>query len=166
MKPQCLSLLLKNTKLLPDLNFPKYPIRLRKTDKEIQVFDVCRKKWVILNPEEWVRQHLIHFLVQDRNFPLGLIGIEKQIQLNNTLKRPDIIAFDNKTNPIFIAECKAPDVKLTEDVLQQAARYNLVLNVKCIVLSNGLQHQCLLFDNSLNRLVPTDDIPDFKTLTN
>lgn len=127
----------------PDLNFPKVEFRFKKNAKNtIQVFDVIRKKFVDLTSEEWVRQHLIHYLIHQKNVPPSMISVEKQLILNNTKRRTDIVIYNNQLNPVLIIECKEPNVEINQATINQVLNYNLVLNVPFVFVSNGLKHAC------------------------
>ena len=104
------------------------------------LFDIVRKKYVSLTPEEWVRQHLIHYLIKEKKFPISLIAVEKQLTLNNLTKRTDILVFNSEGLPEIIVECKAPSVKITQHTFDQISRYNLKLNANYLMVSNGLEH--------------------------
>ena len=137
----------KDTKLFPPLNFPDFKLRLRKEKNQTQVFDVIRKKYVLLTPEEWVRQHVIHFLLEEKQFPAGLIEVEKQITLFNTNKRVDILVRDKTLKPLLLVECKAADVELTQTEINQVARYQITLQATYCMLTNGLKHVVMKLEN-------------------
>lgn len=124
----------------PKLNFPNYSFRFKNKENKIFIFDILRKKFVQITPEEWVRQHTVHFLITEKNYPSSILNVEKQIKLNNKTKRCDIIGFypDGKVN--LIVECKAPSVKITQETFDQIAQYNLVLQADYLMLTNGLSH--------------------------
>jgi type I site-specific restriction endonuclease len=103
---------------------------------------LLRKRYIVLTPEEWVRQHFIQFLISEKNYPVSLMSVEKGLKLNTRQKRTDIVVFSNFGNPWMIVECKSPMVKITEVTLFQAARYNMSLNVQFISLTNGMEHYC------------------------
>lgn len=124
----------------PKLNLPQFTPKLKRGGKDVFIFDILRRKYVTLLPEEWVRQNLIHFFIDYLHYPNGLIGVEMQVKINNIPFRTDLLVFDNQNKPLLIVECKAPKIKLTEDVLHQALRYNMKLNVPYVIISNGLQH--------------------------
>lgn len=125
--------------MFPILKYPTFNIRLKQDEKQqLFVFDVIRKKWLILTPEEWVRQHVVNYLITEKNYPTSLISLEKEVILNGTKKRYDIVVFDKQMQPVIIVECKAPEIPLTEQVLEQALRYDLVLNGQFILITNGL----------------------------
>ena len=106
------------------LNFPTYPIRRRLLNDKPQLFDIVRKKWVAFTPEEWVRQHVLHWLITDKKYPAGHIAVEKQIDLHGTVKRCDILCYTTDLRPVVLVECKAPDVTLTQAAFDQIARYD------------------------------------------
>lgn len=122
------------------LHLPKANLKLTRKGNEVFVWCVIRKKTLLLTPEEWVRQHIIHYLVNDLKIPLGRIASEFPIRLNEMQRRCDIVVFDAFANPIMIVECKAPEVGLTEEVFHQIAHYNRQLQVDYLMVSNGLQH--------------------------
>ncbi len=150
---------------LPVLNFPEFEFRFQKNEKgKLKVFDVVRKKFVEATPEEWVRQHIIHFLITHKQVPASMISVEKQLLLNNTKRRTDLVVFNSNLKPILIIECKAPEVKLDQLTINQALRYNMELNVPAIFLSNGLQHICLQLDK--NSPIVLKEIPTYEMLLN
>jgi hypothetical protein len=126
--------------LFSPLNFPAFKLRLREEKSQTQVFDVIRKKYFLLTPEEWVRQHVIHFIIEDKKFPKGLIEIEKQISLFNTNKRVDILVRDKNLTPLLLIECKAIGVALTQKEINQLARYQITLKAPYCMLTNGINH--------------------------
>ena len=122
------------------IEYSKYNFNI-KADENIQsIFDIIRKKYVLLTPEEWVRQHIVHYLIHDYKFPKALISIEKQILLNELRKRTDIVLYNQHVKPKLIVECKAPEIKLTQAVFDQVARYNLKLRVPYLWITNGSNH--------------------------
>lgn len=147
----------------PILNFPPVQLRFKTNAKNgLQVFDGIRKKFVNLTPEEWVRQHLVHFLINQKGVPASLISIEKQLILNNTKKRTDVVVYNTHLSPVLIIECKAPLVPIDQQTINQALRYNLELQVPFIGLSNGLTHTCLQL--SPNGPIILSDFPLFSEL--
>jgi len=110
------------------LNLPTYSFKLKSNEKHTLIFDNLRKKYFVLTPEEWVRQHFIQFLIQEKKYPISLIALEKQLTINNLKKRTDIVVFDKNGNPTIIVECKAPHIKINQNTFDQIARYNLNLN--------------------------------------
>lgn len=146
------------------LNFPEYPFKIRSGEQRKQIFDPIRKKYVALTPEEWVRQHLVQFLIHEKNFPASLVAIEMGLKLNGMQKRGDVVAYNNLGKPFFIAECKAPEVKITQDVFDQIARYNMVLQVSFLVVTNGLDHYCCYIDFEKQSFQYLQEIPDYANL--
>lgn len=144
--------------------FPKYDLKFRIVEQRREVWDVIRKKYVALTPEEWVRQLLIHYLIEDKGYPAQLLAVEKGINLNGTQKRCDIVAYNNTGAPQLIVECKAPEVLLTDAVMEQTARYNLVLRVPYLLVGNGNDFYCVAVDlaNSSYHFLP--GIPEFAQL--
>lgn len=124
------------------LNFPSYPIRRRMQQNKPQLFDIVRKKWVAFTPEEWVRQHVLHWLVTDKGYPAGHIAVEKQIELHNTTKRCDILCYTTSLRAVVLVECKAPEVAITQEVFDQIARYDQATGVDYLLITNGLRHFC------------------------
>lgn len=123
---------------MQQLNFPQYDLSVKRNGDKLQIYDIIRKKWIILTPEEWVRQHVVHFLITEKEFPLSLVAVEKTLKVNQLNKRFDIVVFGQNGLPLVLIECKAPEVKLTENTLHQALRYNSVLQAPFIILSNGM----------------------------
>ncbi|MEA1898853.1 MAG: type I restriction enzyme HsdR N-terminal domain-containing protein [Bacteroidota bacterium] len=150
---------------MQELNLPSYEFRLKKEDGQLRIFDEVRKKYVALTPEEWVRQNFIRYLVDKKQVPAGLVVIEKTLLMNTMSRRPDILIHDKQGNPVMIIECKAPEVKISQDTFDQIARYNSVLRVPYLVVTNGMQHFCCLMDypNSSYRFI--EDIPDYPDMT-
>jgi len=144
------------------LNLPTYSFKTGKSEKDrLMIFDELRKKYVVVTPEEWVRQNFIKFLINEKNFPAGLISVEMKVDINGLNQRSDIVCFDKTGEPLLIVECKAPTIKITESVFNQAARYNMKLNTRFLILTNGINHYCCKIDYSTNRVTFLKDIPDF-----
>ena len=122
----------------PPLKYPEFPARLRKVASTVQIFDSLRRKWLVLTPEEWVRQHIINYLIVEKQVPPGIISIEKEVALNGLKKRYDIVVFGLDLKPWLVVECKAPYIALTEDVAAQVMRYNLTLEAAYAMISNGI----------------------------
>ena len=123
---------------MQELNLPNYPFKFKNNEKYTLIFDELRKKNVVLTPEEWVRQHFVQFLILKKKYPPSLIAIEKQLIINNLKKRTDILIFSPNGLPNIIVECKAPQIKITQDTFDQIARYNLKLNANFLIVTNGL----------------------------
>lgn len=153
---------------LPVLNFPDINVRFKQNDKGmLQLFDNIRKKFVDATPEEWVRQHIIHYLVIHKEVPASVISIEKQLILNGTKRRTDIVVFSPLLKPLLIIECKAPEVSLDQLTIDQALRYNLKLNVPFVFLSNGLGHICVqLENNNPDKPKILKNLPNYREMLN
>ena len=150
---------------LPVLNFPIVDFRFQKNEKgNLRIFDIIRKKFVEATPEEWVRQHIIHYLINHKQVPASMISVEKQLLLNNTKRRTDLVVFNSNLKPILIIECKAPEVDINQLTVNQALRYNLELNVASVFLSNGLNHVFLKLDQNSPEILK--EIPSYQNLLN
>ena len=143
------------------LNLPQYPIKVTKRDGRTVVFDELRRKYVALTPEEWVRQHFVHYLVTHKHYPPGLVANEISLTLNGTAKRCDTVVYDRQARPRVIVEYKAPHIEITQKVFTQISRYNMVLRVDYLIVSNGLQHYCCRMDYVTNSCKFLPDIPGY-----
>jgi type I site-specific restriction endonuclease len=144
---------------LTGLNLPPFEHKIRTAGQSKQIFDSLRRKYVALTPEEWVRQHVIHFLVDGKKYPANLISVEKGLKVETLDKRTDLVVFNRYGNPWMIVECKSPDTAISEDTLYQAARYNMTLRVRFLVLTNGLEHYCCQVDD--REITFLDDLPPY-----
>jgi type I site-specific restriction endonuclease len=147
----------------PELNFPPYPFRLRLQDGKHEIFDEIRKKWLLITPEEWVRQHAAKWLSSDKSYPASLLAIEKTIRVNGLSKRCDIVAYGKDAKPLLVVECKAPGVQITQQVFDQAARYNMTLQVPLFLLTNGRTHFCCQVNHVKQEYVFLKELPVFET---
>ena len=148
--------------MFPPLNFPEYQLQLRSRQQKNYIFDKVRKKYIHLSPEEWVRQHLIHFLLEELAVPMGLISIEKGLKVNKMSRRTDVLIHNRQGQAVFVAECKAPNIKLNAKVFEQIAAYNLSLNVKYLFVTNGLKHFVCEFDPSSTSFKFLSELPLYK----
>ncbi len=146
------------------LNLPEYEFKTRVQNSKTEIFDEVRKKYLILTPEEWVRQNLIKYLINDRGIPAGLIAIEKALKINKMNKRTDIVIYKKTGEPGMIVECKAPSIKIDQKVFEQIARYNMSLKVPVLLVSNGQTHYCCKIDYSENRFSFLESIPNYPDL--
>jgi len=146
---------------MQQLNLPEYSLKIKNENGKTLVFDVIRKKFVVLTPEEWVRQHFIQFLVQEKNYPPALMAVEKQLTVNSLLRRFDLLVRNRKGEPFLIAEFKAPGVNIAQGTFDQAVRYNMALKVRYIVISNGMQHFACEIDYKKNSFTFLKEIPEF-----
>jgi hypothetical protein len=122
------------------LNLPSYPFKIKQEDGSIFIFDEIRKKFLVLTPEEWVRQHFVQYLILEKNYPKTSIRLEGGLKLNSLQKRSDIVVFNFWGEKILLVECKAPSVKIRQDAFDQISRYNIIHKVPLLAVSNGLQH--------------------------
>lgn len=143
---------------LPILNFPeKYDFEIKEKNSFWYIFDEVRKKWLILTPEEWVRQHTVRFIKSEKKIPDSAFVIEKKLELNRQIKRLDILLY-KKSDPWVLVECKAPEIQISRKTFEQAARYNINVKATYILLTNGLQHIYFHYNSSKNEYMI---VPDF-----
>ena len=145
----------------PKLNLPNIVLKTKLVKGTTQVFDVVRKKYFKLTAEEWVRQHFIHYLNRYKNYPFGLMAVERMIKYNNLKTRADIVLYDSEGRPNVIVECKAPNIKITQGVFDQIARYNFKLRVRYLLVTNGINHFCCEMDYASNQIIFLSEIPIF-----
>ena len=143
------------------LNLPTYNFKLKSNENKTLIFDNLRKKYMVLTPEEWVRQHFVRFLIDKKKYPVSLIALEKQLTINNRKKRTDILVFNQEGKHHIIVECKAPSVKITQQTFDQIARYNLKLKANFLVVTNGLEHFYCKMDFENETYIFLKDIPDY-----
>lgn len=146
------------------LNLPNYPFKITQRDGLIFIFDEIRKKRLVLTPEEWVRQHFIRFLIDEKSFPSALLQIEGGLSLNQTRKRSDILVYNNVGEKIMVIECKAPSVPITQATFDQAARYNSVYKTGWLVVTNGLNHYYAKIDHTNGKFQFVQELPVYKEL--
>ena len=124
------------------LNLPTFDAKIRKRGETTEIFDPLRRKYLVLTPEEWVRQHFVHYLIEEKGYPASLMANEAAIKLNTLVKRCDTVVYNNELEPVVICEFKKPNVEITQSVFDQIVRYNIVLKVKYLIVSNGITHYC------------------------
>jgi hypothetical protein len=143
------------------LNLPVFDYKLKKADGKVWIFDVIRKKYVVITPEEWVRQHFIHYLITHFNYPRSLVKVEGGLIYNKLQKRSDIVVFGREGNPWMVVECKAPTLLLSENTLRQAAVYNATLKAKYLTVTNGLKYVCSATDWVQGTTLLLDELPAY-----
>lgn len=143
------------------LNLPSYSYKTRVNESVLQIFDLVRKKYVQLTPEEWVRQHFINYLVVQCGVPKGLIGVEVALKLNAVNHRADIVIYSKQGSPIALVECKAPEVELNASVIEQVGRYNIHFKAKYLFITNGLKHYSVIVDWENMQFKPISTIPNY-----
>ncbi|MFD2727801.1 type I restriction enzyme HsdR N-terminal domain-containing protein [Hyunsoonleella rubra] len=141
------------------LNFPSYQFRFKNSENKVLIFDIIRKKFVVLQPEEWVRQNCVHFLIEDKNYPKSLINVEKELKVNGLKKRYDIVVFKPNGEIEIVVECKAPNIEIDQNVFDQIARYNLELKADVLMVTNGLNHYYCEMDFENERYHFLRDMP-------
>lgn len=157
--------ILNAKRFMSELKLPAFNAKIIIKDGKQNIFDPLRRKYVALTPEEWVRQHFINFLTTNKGYPKNLLANEMSITLNGTSKRCDSVLFDHNGQPLMIIEYKAPTIKITAKVFDQIARYNIVLKVKFLIVSNGLEHYCCKVDYQTNQCIFLQEIPSYKELS-
>lgn len=143
------------------LNLPSYSFKLKESSGKVQILDELRKKYVVLTPEEWVRQHIVQYLIQEKKYPSSLIAIEIGLKYNQLQKRADVLVYDRQGAPCLLVECKAPEVKITQDVFHQIAVYNMSFKVKYLLVTNGMDHFICEMDYTTNSYQFLKEIPVF-----
>jgi type I site-specific restriction-modification system R (restriction) subunit len=146
------------------LNLPTYLFRIKEEKEKKYIFDEIRRRFVLLTPEEWVRQHVIKFLIYVKNFPLPLIAIEREFIQHRLKHRYDLLIYDRKGNPLMIVECKAPGVEINQNAFDQAGRYNIKHRAPYMLISNGLKHYCCEINLENKQYKFLQEIPDFENI--
>lgn len=149
---------------MENLNLPTYSFKIKSELQRKLIFDSIRKKYVVLTPEEWVRQNFIQYLVNEKSYPSSLIAVEKKVDINLLPQRSDIVLYNNMAQPIMIVECKSAKIKITQDVFNQIARYNMKLRVPFLVVTNGLQHFCCYMDYEKKSFKFIQEIPNYNDI--
>ncbi len=148
---------------MQELNFPKFSFRFKNSKNKVSIFDEIRKKFVILQPEEWVRQHCIQYLMTEKAYPKSLINVEKELNVSGLKKRYDIVIFNTDGSIHLIVECKSPKTKINQNTFDQIARYNLALNASYLMVTNGINHYYCTMDFETERYDFLKDIPNYST---
>lgn len=143
------------------LNFPSYSFRFKNSENKVSIFDEIRKKFIILTPEEWVRQHVVRFLLEEKKIPKSLINVEKLLKVNGLNKRYDVVVFNSDGSIHILVECKAPEVKIAQATFDQIARYNMTMNATLLMVSNGLNHYFCQMDYENEKYHFLPDLPQF-----
>lgn len=144
------------------LNLPPFDYKVTKSDANYLIFDILRRKNVVLTPEEWVRQHFVHYLINSLGYPKSLISIERGTYYNKLQKRTDLCIYNKDGKPHLLLECKAAHVPITQEVVKQVSTYNQTIQAKYVVISNGLQHFCWQVDFETRKYEPLAEVPRFK----
>lgn len=147
---------------MQQLNFPNYTFRFKNSENKVSIFDEIRKKFIILTPEEWVRQNVVQYLLQEKKYPKSYMNVEKLIKVNDLSKRYDIIVYQTNGEIFLLVECKAPEVKITQETFNQIARYNLTLNSKYLMVTNGVNHYFCEMDFINEKYNFLKELPEFE----
>lgn len=146
---------------MQQLNFPTYNFRFKNSENKVAIFDEIRKKFVILTPEEWVRQHVVQFLLLDKKYPKSYVNVEKLLKVNGLIKRYDGVVFNNDGSIFLLVECKAPEVKITQNTFDQIARYNLTMKAEYLMVTNGHNHYFCQMDFENEKYNFLKDLPNY-----
>jgi hypothetical protein len=144
------------------LNFPTYTFRFKNSENKVAIFDAIRKKFVILTPEEWVRQNVVRFLLEEKKYSKSYINVEKVIKINGLTKRYDIVVFQPNGQLFLLVECKAPEVSISQNTFDQIARYNIVLEAEYLMVTNGLNHYFCQMDFENEKYLFLRELPEFR----
>ena len=147
---------------MQQLNFPFYSFRFKNSENKTAIFDEIRKKFILLTPEEWVRQNVVQYLITEKKYPKSLINVEKTLKINNLLKRYDVVIFNSDGTIHLLIECKAPTVKISQQTFDQIAVYNFNLNADFLMVTNGLTHYICQIDFENKKYNFLENIPEYK----
>jgi predicted type IV restriction endonuclease len=145
------------------LNFPFYTFRFKNSENKVSIFDEIRKKFIILTPEEWVRQHVVQFLLEEKKYPKSLINVEKVLKVNGLRKRYDVVVFNSDGSIFILIECKAPEIKISQATFDQIARYNMTMNSEFLMVTNGLNHYFCQMDFENEKYTFLENLPNYNS---
>ena len=151
---------------MQQLNFPTYTFRFKNSENKVSIFDEVRKKFIILTPEEWVRQNVVQYLLQEKKYPKSYINVEKLIKVNGLSKRYDIIVYQTNGEIFLLIECKAPEIKIVQETFNQIARYNLTLKANYLMVTNGVNHYFCEMDFENEKYNFLKELPEFEITNN
>ena len=149
---------------MKQLQFPSYSFRFKNSEKKVAIFDEIRKKFIIITPEEWVRQHVVQFLLQDKKYPKSHINVEKLLKINDLNKRYDVVVYNPDGSIFILVECKAPEIKISQHTFDQIARYNMTLNAEYLMVTNGLNHYFCKMDYENEKYDFLSELPEYQSL--
>lgn len=147
---------------MQQLNFPSYNFRFKNSENKVSIFDEIRKKFIILTPEEWVRQHVIRFFLEEKKYPKSLINVEKILKVNDLRKRYDVVVFNPDGSIYILVECKAPEIKTAQATFDQIAQYNMTLKAQFLMVTNGHNHYFCQMDFENEKYLFLKELPDYK----
>ncbi|MNJ95117.1 hypothetical protein D3C87_128230 [compost metagenome] len=145
------------------LNFPDYTFRFKNSENKVAIFDEIRKKFIVLTPEEWVRQHVVKYILEQKGYPKSHVNVEKIIKINGLTKRYDIVIFQPDGSIFLLVECKAPGITISQNTFDQIARYNMSLNAVHLMVTNGLNHYFCQMDYEQGKYFFLQDLPEYKS---
>lgn len=149
---------------MKQLQFPTYSFRFKNSENKVAIFDEIRKKFIIITPEEWVRQHVVQFLLQDKKYPKSHINVEKLLKINDLNKRYDVVVYNPDGSILILVECKAPEIKISQHTFDQIARYNMTLNAEYLMVTNGLNHYFCKMDYESEKYDFLSELPEYQSL--
>ena len=149
---------------MKQLQFPTYSFRFKNSENKVAIFDEIRKKFIIITPEEWVRQHVVQFLLQDKKYPKSHINVEKLLKINDLNKRYDVVVYNPNGSIYILVECKAPEIKISQHTFDQIARYNMTLNAEYLMVTNGLNHYFCKMDYEKEKYDFLPELPEYQSL--
>ena len=149
---------------MKQLQFPSYSFRFKNSENKVAIFDEIRKKFIIITPEEWVRQHVVQFLLQDKKYPKSHINVEKLLKINDLNKRYDVVVYNPDGSIFILVECKAPEIKISQHTFDQIARYNMTLNANYLMVTNGLNHYFCKLDYENEKYDFLSELPEYQSL--
>jgi len=148
---------------MQQLNFPSYTFRFKNSENKVSIFDEIRKKFIILTPEEWVRQHVVQFLLEEKKYPKSLINVEKVLMVNGLRKRYDVVVFNSDGSIFVLIECKAPAIKIAQATFDQIARYNMTMQSQFLMVTNGLNHYFCQMDFENEKYTFLENLPNYNS---
>jgi len=148
------------------IHFPEFDFKVKTENGKRLIFDIVRKKYVTITPEEWVRQHILHYLIEVKQYPQGFISVEHALAVNNMPKRCDVLVFNKLFQPALIIECKQPDIALAQNIFDQAGRYNLTLQVPYLAITNGTHNMAAQLHLKTGTILFLKDYPEYEALNN
>jgi predicted type IV restriction endonuclease len=148
---------------MQQLNFPSYTFRFKNSKNKVSIFDEIRKKFIILTPEEWVRQHVVQFLLAEKKYPKSLINVEKVLMVNGLRKRYDVVVFNSDGSIFVLIECKAPAIKIAQATFDQIARYNMTMQSQFLMVTNGLNHYFCQMDFENEKYTFLENLPNYNS---
>jgi len=146
------------------LNLPPYPFQIFREGEQYKILDPIRKKRLVLTPEEWVRQHMVMYLIKEKSFPAGLLKMETGVKHSQRFGRTDALFLDRNGKPLVLIECKAPGIKIDRETFYQVARYNSAIESPYVIMTNGLEHMVIHLAIQERKILSLTDLPDYKYL--